>query len=628
MSYLKSPTSYLKYGGFVLLFHFFFSQSALATNIQKLFDDLKVGDRIQVKVVKNAAGELVADRIQIDKTQSKPKIRAVIQNVSKPENTIEILGLKIKVSEKTETDLKKNVNLWEALKPGQRVEVKIRIQEDSVLKATRILTKKIKVSDKIEAYIQEKIKGGSEYFFIKLLGLKIKVDSGTDVLEEISEVKSPLEQRLVDVDETRPLSRINLWNFLNVQGGIEWNLTPERNYQRYDTSNLLNKLNGNFNDNLVSTGILIDLELTGKYHKKLESFTKVRFFGSHPLLLENRIRPDGRARFQIREAYVVYRDIFNLPFGFKIGRQDFDESREWLYDHNLDAARLYLYPLRGWVTEFSVVLGSYPQIKKFEKFTDLILYSYWEFIKKNTVGFYLVDRNDKSDSLVQGREQATKPTWYGIRTKGKIKSPITFRYWSELSWLRGERPDKGRKFHGYAFDVGNTFVLNSWWEPSLTVGYAFGSGDPDTVQSRLNKIIPTFEQTDYHDNTDNFNGVATFQYYGEIFDPELSNLRIFTLGVGSKPSQLLSFDLLYHKYRQVELSNKLKDTDLIDPLLIPPSSKYSSRNLGWEADFVAGIEKLRNFDFKLVISYFKPGEAFFFKDTSTWHSRLAVEFNF
>ncbi len=620
MKYLRSCRTYLKYTAFIFLFSFFFSQSASATNVQKLFETLKVGDRVEVKVIKNFAGELVADRIQIDKTQSKPKIRAAIQKVNQPDETIEILGLKIRVTESTETDLEKKSQLLEALKPGQRVEVKIRIQEDSSLKATRILTKKIKASDKIEAYIQEKIKGGTDYFYLKLLGLKIKIGSGTDVIGEVSKNPSPLDKRLVDVDESRPISPLKLWDFLIVEGGVEWNLTPERNYQHYQLNNGLNDLN----DNLLLTGVLMDLELTGKYHKKLESFTKVRFFGNHPLSIENRIEPDRGGKLQLREAYLLYRDILNLPVGLKVGRQDFDEPREWLYDHNLDAARLYLYPLRGWVTEFSVVLGSYPEIKKFEKFTDLILYTYWEFIKKNTVGFYLLDRNDKSDSLVQGREQATKPTWYGIRTKGKIKSPIILRYWSELSWLRGERPDKGRKFKAYALDAGNTFVLNSWWQPSLTLGYAYGSGDP----APKDPVIRAFEQTEYHDNTDNFNGVATFQYYGEIFDPELSNLRIFTLGVGIKPSQLLSFDLLYHKYRQVELSDKLKDTDLIDPLLIPPSSNYSSRNLGWETDFVAGIEKLKNFDFKFILAYFKPGEAFFFNGTSTWHSRLAVEFNF
>ena len=33
-------------------------------------------------------------------------------------------------------------------------------------------------------------------------------------------------------------------------------------------------------------------------------------------------------------------------------------------------------------------------------------------------------------------------------------------------------------------------------------------------------------------NRGKFNGVVSFRYYGEVLDPELTNLRILTLGIG------------------------------------------------------------------------------------------------
>ena len=242
--------------GLVVLSFLLFSRLAQATNIEKLFNELQLGQRVQIKVSKASSGQLVADRIQLDKGESKPKIRSTIQSVNKDKKSIKILGLEIQVTEGTETDLKKNVKIVEVLKPGQRVEVKFKLKTDSGFKATRIKTKNVKTSDKIEAVIQEKISGDKNHFYIKLLGLKIKINSGTDVLEEISESYSPLEKRLVDIDETRAIKQIKLWDFLIVEGGIEGNLTPQRNYQSYQPSNGLNGLNAH----LVSTGILIDKE--------------------------------------------------------------------------------------------------------------------------------------------------------------------------------------------------------------------------------------------------------------------------------------------------------------------------------------------------------------------------------
>ena len=47
---------------------------------------------------------------------------------------------------------------------------------------------------------------------------------------------------------------------------------------------------------------------------------------------------DGAA--QLGETYVYLENPFALGLDLEIGRQDFDDPREWLYDQNLDGVRL------------------------------------------------------------------------------------------------------------------------------------------------------------------------------------------------------------------------------------------------------------------------------------------------
>ncbi|MGI6657130.1 MAG: alginate export family protein [Desulfobulbus sp.] len=90
-------------------------------------------------------------------------------------------------------------------------------------------------------------------------------------------------------------------------------------------------------------------------------------------------------------------------------------------------------------------------------------------------------------------------------------------------------------------------------QPSLTVGYALGSGD-----RKGGSVNRTFRQSGLQDNTCRFNGVEDFQMYGEVLDPELSNIGITTLAVGIRPSARSSLDLVHHLYRQdVGVSGRL-----------------------------------------------------------------------
>lgn len=95
-----------------------------------------------------------------------------------------------------------------------------------------------------------------------------------------------------------------------------------------------------------------------------------------------------------------------------------------------------------------------------------------------------------------------------------------------------------------------------------------------------------------------------FRYYGEVLDPELSNLSIFTFGIGFRPSARSSVDLVLHRYKQKVAASKLRGSKLdADP------SGLDSR-IGDEVDLVIGYREQKNMRMELVLGYFFPGKAF------------------
>jgi len=113
-----------------------------------------------------------------------------------------------------------------------------------------------------------------------------------------------------------------------------------------------------------------------------------------------------------------------------------------------------------------------------------------------------------------------------------------------------------------------------------------------------------FRQTGMQDNNDRFRGVASFRYYGELLDPNLSNLHVLTTGVGLRFLKKSSIDFVYHWYRQAYPAPFMHDVKFKrDPAGLSP-------DIGQEWDLILGIEEMDRFEFKIVGSIFRPGDAF------------------
>lgn len=326
---------------------------------------------------------------------------------------------------------------------------------------------------------------------------------------------------------------------------------------------------------------------------------------------KNRVRDP---RLEIALAFVALKD---LPDGLSLsaGRQRHRDPREWLYDDTLDAARLG-YHWSRFSLDFSVnrknlwdrdVLNR-DRKDKSERFNNYFLYANYRPAEEIDVAAFVLVQNGRSSE----REHRQ---FFGLQSEGEIFDDL--EYWLQFAHLRGR--DGSKKIRGVGLDLGLTYEFDHSLKPSITLGYAFGSGDDDPN----NDTDKSFRQTDLQDNSDKFNGVTRFKYYGEVLDPELSNLSIFTVGIGIRPSRRSSLDLVYHYDVQQHANRRIRGDDLD----VNPTGR--NREIGSEIDLIAGYREIKNLDMALTLGYFIPDRAFADKNNdSAFLTKLEVRYNF
>ncbi len=245
------------------------------------------------------------------------------------------------------------------------------------------------------------------------------------------------------------------------------------------------------------------------------------------------------------EAWIAVHDVFAKGLSLYAGRQLFDDEREWIYKANLDAVRAV------WAgTSARLELSASRMFRDgsdFDLHADNLIGYLSNTDPKRHVALWFVDRRDD-------REPREYPFCFGLRALGDFL-PRT-DCWFELSGVRGYANQVNLR--GWGYDAGLT------WKPTflapvyLGFGHAFGSGDDRSTPL----ADESFRQSGLQKNNGRFGGVANFRYYGELFDPELSNLSITTIDLGVRAWKRASLDLVWHEYREVELSTALRNTNL------------------------------------------------------------------
>ncbi|MEE2664567.1 MAG: alginate export family protein, partial [Myxococcota bacterium] len=293
------------------------------------------------------------------------------------------------------------------------------------------------------------------------------------------------------------------------------------------------------------------------------------------------------------EMWIYLADLFGSPFNLQVGRQRlYDRSREWWWDQDLDTARVSFdlanVQIEAMVAQelFTVSTLDDDIRPEDDGVLRVLAHAKWRYAERQHVELFLNHENDRSRRHCDGsvvRPDCPEPlfpkpgvdnppdrvfrededdrdsvvTWVGAAANGRLKGPLGRLYYSgQVAGIFGEEttydystiiplefpPDPTRfvkeanehDVQGWGLDLVATWVTNWDWAPgilrppALSIGYAYGSGDGDTDFESFGG----FRQSVLADNNGKLRGVNRFRYYGELLDPNLSNLQIVTAALG------------------------------------------------------------------------------------------------
>lgn len=320
-------------------------------------------------------------------------------------------------------------------------------------------------------------------------------------------------------------------------------------------------------------------------------------------------KSEGHARVE-----QLYADFTGFPDGISllVGRQDYEDARAWWYDEKIDTVQLR-WGRKGWFASASAgrekaFADDFAHDDTDEKVDYVVLTGGHHESKREQTTLFILRKNDRE----KGRND--KPEFYGLQRIGRISSDL--RYWLDAAIVRGH--SRNRKIRAHGFDTGFSMRMDYDWKPFVTLGLAYGSGD----SRRSNGIDGNFRQTGLQDNEWRTFGITSYKYYGEVTDFELGNMWIGTLGIGIRPNDNFSAELIYHYYRQDEEDDDLVDSDLeVDPT-------GDDAELGREIDLVLAHRPSKDLKLSFIVGTFLPGNGFENDADDAWFAQLKVGYRF
>ncbi len=330
--------------------------------------------------------------------------------------------------------------------------------------------------------------------------------------------------------------------------------------------------------------------------------------------------------FERVESWIFVGDIQDSGLSIQLGRQNYEDERQWWWDERLDSIRLH-YDEMDVHSEIGIARELGPESTEHgriepekEDIFRVLTHTAWRLndaLRFDLFGLYQNDcssRPEEQDTIQPDREDESDADllWYGARFSGEVEAGRLgdFDYWIDTAGLTGnekrfefEETDDGvievtgitaYDASGWAVDAGITWKTGVLRNMELTLGYALGSGDNNPEDNK----DKSFRQTGLNE------GDNRFQYYGEVFNPELSNMRIQTASLGFHLTETCVIDLIYHHYSQVHPASFMREKDIeADPQGLDES-------LGEEWDLVANAEAWENIEIETSASFFRSGDAF------------------
>lgn len=378
---------------------------------------------------------------------------------------------------------------------------------------------------------------------------------------------------------------------------------------------------------------VIDLEAEFQVEALYEfSDTTFAFASGKALYEADIVRAGGRRApefgLERDQTWVFFDRLFGSGFGLQVGRQNFKEAREWWWDDDLDAARLY-YDRSGFHAELAIAKELAPVRRgegidpEQEGVKRVLAHAGWLWAPRQKLEAYFLHADDGSrrggvgSTVARSRRDSSDATltWAGVRAIGSrnFDSVGTIAYWADAARVSG-REDRisyssvdevstvtgvrAVQVRGSAFDVGVTWESRLPASPSVTIGLARGSG------GERDGVDRSFRQTGLQNNKWRYGGVNRFRYYGEVLRPELSNLQVTTVSAGVPLLRNSSIEVGWHRYRQSVAADSMRD------LRIDLAPTGQSRDLGRAIDVVLGFRDSRTVDVEMTVGLFEAGGAY------------------
>ncbi len=375
----------------------------------------------------------------------------------------------------------------------------------------------------------------------------------------------------------------------------------------------------------------LELEAYYGFGRSLSLFAQLRAKLEEDLL--------GRGFDDVSDAYVergelwLYADdIAGTPFDLDVGRLHFEDARRFWWDDDLDAirARFGAEPLDVSLAVARELAPARSDRSRVDPLDERVLrvlgHAAWSWRRDHVLEGFALHQDDRSRTeppgavarLPEEDESDARLSWLGARPTGEVAvgSRARLQYAFEAAVVSGEErlvayeaisPSRGRvtgverrDVSGWAIDASLLLTLAAAAEPRLYLGYAFGSGDrsPGAGTDRA------FRQTSLQANEPDLGGSERYSAYGVLLQPELSNLRIASLGAGVSLGKGSSLDLVYHGYALVERATELRAAGL------EASLSGADRDVGQELDLILALEEWERLEFTLLGGAFRAGSAF------------------
>lgn len=316
----------------------------------------------------------------------------------------------------------------------------------------------------------------------------------------------------------------------------------------------------------------------------------------------------------------------DVDYQVEIGRLEFSDKRQWWWDEYLDTIR-FEFDLND--IELMLASGSQQGRERTsddfidpeeEDISRLLASLNWNLDDQHQLSFYYLSQKDNSTSYAVTQVIAENKAddsdadlrWLGLTYQAALEQDSI----GEIDLRIGYAVLSGDEIvYDISNPVGNLVTIDDIssfdidasayefsleWQPtwmdeaSIIYSYTSGSGDANSGDA----TIDSFRQTGLHGNE------ADYLYYGELYQPELSNIKIHSLGIQMQAFDDLDIVLLMHDYRQNEADTEMRD------VTIDLDTNGLNRDLGNEFDLIAVYEIDDGLEIEIVTAVFEAGAAY------------------